>query len=206
MVFLGGGGHARVLRDLVRALGWENRLLGILDRNPAVGESGAWPVLGGDEYLDELNPQTVQLVNGVGNTWSSTARQAVFAAARGKGFRFLTLVHPSAIVAPDVILGEGAQIMAGAVLQTGCRMGENAIVNTRAVLDHDTRLGAHGQVAPGAVLCGGVQTGDRVHVGAGATVIQSVRLGHDVVVGAGALVLRDVPDGQRVAGVPAKIL
>ena len=41
---------------------------------------------------------------------------------RGKGFKFATVIHPSAIVGSDVAWGEGVQIMASAVLRPGVRI------------------------------------------------------------------------------------
>ncbi len=96
--------------------------------------------------------------------------------------------------------------MAGAVLQTGCRMGENVIINTRASVDHDCIIACHTHVSPGAVLCGNVQVGQGSHIGAGATVIQGVRIACNGMVAAGAVVIRDIPEGVTVAGVPAKEL
>jgi len=49
-----------------------------------------------------------------------------------------------------------------------------------------------------------VTVGEGSHIGIGATILQGVRIGTNAVVGAGAVVLRDVPDGDRVAGVPAR--
>jgi acetyltransferase-like isoleucine patch superfamily enzyme len=49
-----------------------------------------------------------------------------------------------------------------------------------------------------------VTVGEGSHVGIGAIVLQGVRIGANAVVGAGTVVLHDVPDGDRVAGVPAR--
>jgi acetyltransferase-like isoleucine patch superfamily enzyme len=101
-------------------------------------------------------------------------------------------------------LGDGAQIMAGAILQTGVRVGRNVIVNTRAVIDHDSCLADHVHVATGAILAGGVKVGEASHIGAGATVIQEITIGRAVLVAAGAVVVSDVADDASVAGIPAR--
>lgn len=206
VVVLGAGGHARVLIDLMRVAG-ALVPVAILDRDPAFRGSdiAGVPVIGDDTELDQFAPNHVSLVNGVGSTANTTARRIAFIHGKGHGFRFVTLVHPRAVVASDAQLGEGTQVMAGAVINTCAVVGDDAIVNTRAVVEHDCRVGDHTHVASGAVLAGGVILGDGVHVGAGATVIQNVSVGSGSVIGAGAVVIRDVPRGVTVVGVPARI-
>ena len=48
--------------------------------------------------------------------------------------------------------------------------------------------------------------GNRTAIGLGASVMPDIVIGDDVVVGTGAVVTKDVPDGVRVAGVPARVL
>ncbi len=201
VVVLGAGGHARVLLDALRLLG--DDVVGCIDPDPAAGLPGV-PRLGGDEAFATLDPAGVLLVNGLGSIASTALRRRVHADATARGFAFATVVHPSAVVARDVVLAAGAQVCAGAVLQTGARVLDDALVNTRASVDHDSVVGAHAHVAPGAVVCGGVTIGDGAHVGTGAVLVQGVRIGADALVGAGAVVLRDVAAGRRVVGVPAR--
>lgn len=53
---------------------------------------------------------------------------------------------------------------------------------------------------------GKVKIGNRVFVGAGSIILPGVTIGDNVVVGAGSVVTRDIPDGQVVAGNPARII
>ena len=161
------------------------------------------PVLGGDESLREFSSDQIELANGIGTVGQPARRIKAFEMGKAAGFTFATLAHPSAVIAADVELGEGSQIMAGAILQPGTTVGVNSIINTRASVDHDCRVGAHVHIAPGVTLCGEVVVGDASFVGAGATVVKGVRIGCDCIVGAGALLRATLPDGMVVAGVPA---
>ena len=69
-----------------------------------------------------------------------------------------------------------------------------------------TRWWGGGVFGPGAVLAGGVRVGARALVGAGAACRPHVAIGADAVVGTGAAVVAPVADGQRVGGVPARVL
>jgi len=205
VIVLGAGGHAKVVIDALRCAGY--KVLGLTDANPTRHGASVLgvPVLGGDEAVQRYGVADVQLANGIGSTGNSDLRRAVFEKFVGLGYHFAALLHPSAVVANDVLLGEGAQIMAGVVLQPGCRIGRNVIVNTRAAIDHDCDIGDHAHVSPGATLCGNVTIGASAHIGAGSTVIQTVTVGANALVAAGAVVVRDVLPAAVVVGIPARL-
>lgn len=202
LILLGAGGHARVLLSTVLQLG--QHLVGVADPDQAQAARLGISYLGGDDSVLGFDPVEVLLINGVGSVASIANRLKVYESFRKRGYRFASVIHPTAIIAPEVKLAEGVQIMAGAILQTGCVVAEDCIINTGARIDHDCVIEMHAHVAPGAVLSGGVHVGARAHVGAGATVIQGVHIGSDAIVGAGAVVLSDVPESCTVVGVPAR--
>jgi sugar O-acyltransferase (sialic acid O-acetyltransferase NeuD family) len=190
-----------VLAALVRAAG--HHVLGVCDPKLAAEGISRWAgldVLGDDSALDQLPPDRVTLVLGIGQLTIGNARERIYAALRARGYGFPALVHPSAWVAPGVVLCEGVQVMAGAVIQPGCTIGENSIVNTRAGVDHDCRIGRDVHIAPGATLCGTVTVEDGAFIGAGATVIQGLRIGARAVVGAGVTLVRDLKPTTTILG------
>lgn len=201
LVLLGAGGHAKVLQALAAAAGL--RVVSVCDPGlAALGES-EWrgiPVLGGDEQLCTLDPRSVGLINGLGQFSRGEPRRRIYRLMRDAGYRFPPLVHPTAWVASDVDLGDGVQIMAGAVVQPACQIGENTIINTRASVDHDCTVGRNVHVAPGATLCGGVQVAADVLIGAGAVLLPNVRVGAAATVGAGVTLKRDLAAGSLAVG------
>lgn len=200
VILLGMGGHSRVLLDALRCSGI--KVLGYVDRAEAVTDVGI-PFLGGDGQVLDFPAAEIMLVNGVG---SLALRSRLFDEFKARGYRFAQVIHPSVVISKTAVLGEGVQVMAGAVVQTGSCVGENVIINTRAGIDHDCSIGAHSHIAVGTTIAGNVTVGQRVLVGAGSTVIQGIAIGDDSVVGAGAAVIRDVPAGKTVVGVPARLL
>jgi len=202
LILVGAGGHARVLLSTLLQLG--QRVSGVVDPDKSRAEQLGIPYIGGDDAVFGYDPGDVLLINGVGSVASITNRLRVYESFRKRGYSFASVIHPGAIIAPEVKLADGVQIMAGAILQTGVVVEEDCIINTGARIDHDCVIHAHAHVAPGAVLSGGVHVGARAHVGVGATVIQGVQIGSDSIIGAGAVVLSDVPESCTVVGVPAR--
>jgi sugar O-acyltransferase (sialic acid O-acetyltransferase NeuD family) len=202
LILVGAGGHARVLLSTLLLQG--RRVLGFVDVRKTDAELLGVRLLGGDDAVLTHDPAEVQLVNGVGSVDSIANRLNVYEFFHAKGYRFAPVIHPGAVIAPEARLADGVQIMAGAIVQTGCTVEEDCIINTGARIDHDCVIGAHAHVAPGAVLSGDVHVGERAHIGAGATVIQGVHVGDDAIVGAGAVVLSNVPASCTVVGVPAR--
>lgn len=205
LILLGAGGHAKVMTALLRAADYP--LIGVCD--PALVASAVrnWEgldVLGSDEALEHFAPDRVALVLGVGQLPVGSLRKQLYVLWRKRGYAFPALVHPTAWVAPDVELGDGVQVMAGAVIQPGCVIGENSIINTHASVDHDCRIGSHVHVAPGATLCGTVTVDGGVFIGAGATVIQGVQIGECAVVGAGVTLVRDLKSSTAILGAASR--
>jgi acetyltransferase EpsM len=200
----GASGHALVVADILRLTG-RCRIAGFLDDvNPGRrGEAfcGA-KVLGGREQLAALRRRGVRhLALAFGDC---AGRLELAELARERGFTLLTAVHPRAVVAGDVALGEGTVVAAGAVINPAARIGRVVIVNTSASVDHECLVEAGAHVAPGAHLAARVTVGRGAWVGLGAAVKEGVSIGAGACVGAGAVVLADVPPGMLAYGVPAR--
>lgn len=204
VIVIGGGGHAKVLASTLLLCG--RNILGFVDPDPTLPPLLGIGHLGDDIAVMIYSAESVELVNGVGSISSTRNRQNVFERFTRKQYHFATIVHPSAVIAPEAHLQSGVQVMAAAVVQAGCRLGDNVVINTGARVDHDCIIDSHAHVAPGATLCGAVSVGAGAHIGAGATVIQGIRIGAGSVVGAGALVIRDVPQQTTAVGVPANAM
>jgi UDP-perosamine 4-acetyltransferase len=201
---IGGGGHGSVVLDSWRVQG--KMLNGIIDPGLTQGvpHRSGLPVLGGDAVLDALDRNTVRLLNGVGERPGVHLRREVHQRLGGQGFQWVSVLHPSAVIARDARLGYACQVMAGSVLQTGVELGEGSVVNTRSSVDHNCLVGEHVFISPGVTLCGGVCIEDGAFIGVGAVILPGVRIGAHAIVGAGAVVTRPVSPGATVLGNPAR--
>jgi len=205
VVLLGMGGHARVLLDVM--CGLRMNVIGFVDHSPKDNVLNGIHYLGNDEeFLSNFSPEKTCLVNGLGGVADTNARKEIFERYKSHGYNFISVIHPSAIIAQDVVLGEGCQLMAGVIIQPGVECGNNVLINTRACVDHDCVIGAHSHISIGSVLSGAIVVGEGAHLGAGCAIIQNVNIGANSTVGAGSVVVNAVAAGQTVVGVPARRL
>ena len=205
IILLGGGGHAKVLIELIRLAG-QYEIEGILDSENKKGDLiSNIPVLGTDAQLSEFhNKGFKNICIAVGSVNHNGPRRMLYEKVTQSGYSVPNLIHPRSILSTDSTLSEGVQVMAGATVQPYASIGENTIVNTGTIVEHDCYIGKHVHLCPGAVVCGGCVIGDDTFVGAGATVIQKIKIGKGCMIAAGAVVVGDLPDGSKVKGVPAK--
>lgn len=199
----GCGGHGKVVAEAARLAGAYD-LQGFLDddRGRWGSTCGDGDVLrGGREALTKLL-RGAHLALGVGD---NRVRASVAEAARAAGRPLATVVHPSAVVASGVHLGEGTYVGPQAVIHVDSSVGAGSIVNSGSVVEHDCRLGAWVHVSPRACLGGGARLGDGAHVGMGAVVLPLVSVGAWSTLGAGAVLLEDLPPAVTAVGVPARV-
>ena len=205
IAIVGTSGHASVVADALLR-GNKYRLAGFLDKAlPEPERLMGYPFLGSEIDIVELaNRFGIQgVIVAVGDN-ALRARIVERIHSLMPGMRFASVVHPSAVVADGVQLGEGSVVFAGAVVNRGTAVGKHCILNTRSSLDHDCFLGDFASLAPGVTTGGNCRIGAHTAVGIGATIKHGVTIGEHVVVGAGSLVLNEIEPCVVAYGSPAR--
>jgi sugar O-acyltransferase (sialic acid O-acetyltransferase NeuD family) len=195
IVVFGAGGHAKVVIDIIRQEA-KFEIQAIVDPITTRTELYGYSIC-----CDHADLKPGAFVVAIGD---NKVRKTVFETMRTAGWSPVAVSHPSAILAPDVEVGAGTVIMAGAVINPATIIGENCIINTGTTIDHDCQIGSHSHMAPGCNLAGTVTTGEGVFLGIGAKVIPGIKIGQWSVAGAGAVMVRDVLEDTVVVGVPAR--
>lgn len=195
IIILGAGGHAKVVTDIVLSSG--NTVVGFLD-DKATGKVLGFPVLGTLEDLSKYEGRC-SFVIGIGD---NKIRKQI--AAR-YSVHWHTAIHPSAVIARDVVIGEGTVIMAGTIINPSTAVGKHCIINTGAVIEHDNMIADYAHISPNATLCGTVSVGESTHIGAGAVIKNNISICGGCVVGAGAVVVNNINKAGLYIGVPAKM-
>jgi UDP-perosamine 4-acetyltransferase len=205
VLVVGGGGHAKVVMDILLAAGVP--IAGFTDPGRDLGEQiGEVPCLGDDSAWPTLRAgETIHAIVALGD---NVKRRQAGIELRRLGFLLINAVHPTAVVSASARLGSGVALMPGAIVNAFATIGDDSIVNTSASVDHDCRIGSGVHIAPGCHLAGSVEVGDLALLGVGSTIGRGrpLRIGASAIVGVGSVVIHDVPPATTVVGHPARIL
>jgi sugar O-acyltransferase (sialic acid O-acetyltransferase NeuD family) len=186
-----------VIADIARAAG--EPVSGFIDDNPGLAPRG----FATDGPTRDVVRRFIAMHRFVVAIGDAASRRSITEMILEAGGELATLIHPTAVIAPDVTIGVGTVVMAGAIINTGTQIGRFAIVNTGAIIDHDNIIDDNVQIAPGCALAGGVTCRRDCFIGTGATIIPCVVVGEGAYVAAGATVIRPVKPHTLVAGCPA---
>jgi sugar O-acyltransferase (sialic acid O-acetyltransferase NeuD family) len=198
-IIIGGGGHGACLIAALRGAGYD--LLGCIDRAKPVGTQvlDGLAVVGDETTLAGHFADGVRhAFVGIGGAENSQLRRLMFERLLAIGFDIPPIIHPAANLAPDVRVGRGCHILAGATIGPGCLIGENVIINQGSIVCHDSVIHDHAHIAPGAVLAGNVTVGPRSVVGMASTVLLGTSIGADCLLHNGSHIVADVSDGMIV--------
>lgn len=199
LVIVGASGHGKVIADIAEKVGYTDIVF--LDDNPAVKSCGNYKVVGGCKEASSY--KNADFIVAIGNT---NIRRKIQSEVTEMGLHIVSLAHPAAVIAPNVKIGVGTVVMAGAVINPCTEIGRGCIINTCASVDHDCQIGDYVHVSIGAHVAGTVTIKENTWVGAGATISNNIEIGADCMIGAGAVVIADISEPGTYVGVPAKKL
>ena len=142
------------------------------------------------------------LLLGIGVPYS---RKRVAERLEKHGARFLTLVHPRAVVADSCRIGTGTIVCPNAIISDSAALGKFALVNYHASLGHDAFVGDFVVLSPYATLGGHSRVEDEGFLGLHASVGPGKTVGSRTKVSANSCVLSSAPSDSIVFGVPGRI-
>lgn len=204
LFIIGASGHGKVCADIAGLTGYTE--ISFLDDNEALigTKFGSYDVVGKSSDAIRLGkPETTGYFVAIGD-WRN--REKISRKLEEYGFDIVNLIHPSAVIANEVVIGAGTCLMAGAIINPGAVIGRGCIINTGATVDHDDVIGDFCHISVGAHLAGAVNIGRRSWIGIGAIVSNNLNICSDCVIGAGAVVVKDIVEPGTYVGAPARKL
>jgi len=168
-------------------------------RIPGVGDTGPHILADPADYVPRAGDALVLAIGIPG------VRRRVAEMLAARGAEFLTLVHPTAIVAATAAIGPGSIVCPFAVVSDLAVLGRCVLVNYHASLAHDSVAGDFAVLSPYATLAGAARIGPDTFLGLHASVGPGVSVGARSKVTANSCALNDVPPESLVHGVPGRV-
>ncbi len=207
LVLIGGGGHCKSVLDVAQSMGKFNEIVITDPIIDAETEILGYKVVGTDEELPGLRSEGFDYAFiTVGSIESTALRRKLVEKAEKLGYKFATIIAPSAIVSEHASIGDGSFVGKNAVVNADAIVGSHCIINTGSIVEHESKVGDFTHVSVGSILCGNTEIGEDSLLGAGSIVIQGVKIGSHSIVGAGSVVLKDIQSNVRAYGSPCRVV
>ncbi len=199
VLIYGGGRMSKVIIDILKHMPGYS-IKGIIDTNyPDKKEVMGVPVIGNDDLLETVYAEGYhKIFNSIGFNGNKHWRKPPYEMLKAKGFEFINVIHPTAIVDISVEMGEGNYVGAGASISADTKIGSNCFINAASVIAHDCIISDHCHIASGSVLAGGVIVGENSLIGQNCSVYMNVKIGKNVVIQNGCHIFKDISDNEVV--------
>lgn len=202
IIIVGAGGFGREAVDLIRDINkLENtwNIKGFIDDNlhaldnvrckySIIGTIKEWKPTDDEYYVIGIaSPKSKEIVTNM---------------LIERGAKFVTMIHPSAIISEEAEIGEGCVITGGSSVGDCARLGKfvniaGSMIGQDSIIDDYSTTTGFTNIASAFL-------GKRVMVGSHAVVLNKIKVGDDAVVGTGSIVVKNVKPGTKVIGYPAK--
>lgn len=148
LLILGAGGHGRVVKEVIVAIGKYNRIAFLDDRS----DDSNSDVLGKLSDYEKYKASFTHAFVAIGNAILRNQWQVRLATV---GYQIPVLIHPEAYVSPSAVIAIGTVVMPKAVIQANVMIGKGCIISSAAIVDHDAVIGDYCHVNAGAIVAAG---------------------------------------------------
>ncbi|MGU3454497.1 PglD-related sugar-binding protein [Methylobacterium fujisawaense] len=203
LALIGGGGFSKEVAEVAQLRGYTVEATYSSQPTAQVGRYRG--------YLDELladraHYEGVALAVGGVSRGAIRARAEIISWLDRHALPCPPLVSPHAIVSQGVMMGAGAFVAHGVIVNVDARLGRFCVVNTGAIIGHDAEIGDNTTISPAAFIGGRCVIGADGLVGPLAKVLQGLKVGERSMIGMGCTVLRTVPSDAAIWPRPDNIV
>lgn len=211
VLILGGLGNGSVIANAIKhanAMGYNEWICeGFLNDRTTVGDYiDDFPVLGSVSDVKKFAEQGYYFINTILRIDGQEDRISMFEDLGLSDDCLATFVHPTAYVAPNVVLGSGTVIMPQVCVSSGTKFGKNCLVMVAATVGHDNLIGDFVHIAAQACVGSYLKVGKGVHFGLNCTVRENLTIGDYSTIGMGAVLTKNVAEKDIWVGNPARFL
>ena len=151
------------------------------------------PLISFEFALSNFPPHMFDMFIAIGPKKLNQIRAKKIEQVKSSGYTLASIVHPSAVVWKDVILGENCIIMENATIRHGTIIEDGVLLGANLMIDHNVtihkycflvycyigaycQIGDYSFVGPGSTVTKGCHIGKKCLIGAGSNVFQMYRM------------------------------
>lgn len=131
------------------------------------------------------------------------AKQQIVQRFEEKGGRFVSIIHPRALISDHTHIGKGSIIYPGGRMSPNSSIGDYVTLLDTAI-GHDAVVEDFATVSSYCAVTRAVRICEKAFIGASAVLLPDIRIGSSAYVGAGSVVIKDVRENCKVFGNPAR--
>lgn len=146
------------------------------------------------------------LIMGIGYAQMSQIRKRLYEQCKLWGYHFQNYIHPSAIISPDIKMGEGNNILEGVIMEVGVSIGNTNLFFGGSIVGHESNIGNYNTFSINAKIAGQVTICDNCFLGIASVVRDSVELSNFTLIGAGAYCSKNMEEYSVLVPPKSKIL
>lgn len=204
MIIVGAGGHAKEIYTIYKSQAAVMEDILFFDNvteNAPESLLDNIKILKRAEEVKKVFETDNRFILGIGNP---IVRRDLNDQFTGWGGHLCSSIASFSSISKSACLGEGLNIMPGAVILGDAIIGTGSIIHSHVSVHHDCKIGLYCELSPGCRILGNVTIGDFTRIGSNAILLPGVTIGEKAIIGAGSVVTKDIPDGVLVKGVPGR--
>ena len=205
IIIAGAGGFGRELLQWIKDVNKANptwEIMGFIDDNLHAldGVEIDYPVIG--TIRDWVPKEDEEFALAFG---SPALKRKIVSILKGKGAKFATIIHPTAMLSEFAHYGEGFIMFPYSKLSCNSTVGEFVTLLSTPI-GHDNEIGDFTVISGGCNIVRNVKIGKDVFLAAGVCIAQDVVIGDGAYLGLGSVILKDVKPGAKMFGNPARAI
>ena len=164
------------------------------------------PVVPFEEVTSIYPPADYKMLVAIYSSGMNKTRAEKYAQAKEKGYTLISYIHPQAIVASDLVMGDNCFISEGVICRPFLRIENNVIIMPGAVVAHHTLIKDHCYIGTRAVVMGAVVMEPYCFIGPNATIMEDVTLGRECLIGGSVTIQKDTQEREVYKANPPILL
>lgn len=154
-----------------------------------------------ENIQDSFPPQNYDMLLTIGYK-SMRKRELLFNNAKSKGYKLINFIHPNALFAPNLEIGENNIILSNVNIEPNVKLGNNNIIWSDCLICHDVTVGSHNFIAAKSLIGGFSKIANKSFLGFNSTIIENVSVDEECLIAAKSLILKNTMPYSKYKGIP----